>query len=247
MTAENLIFGINPIHQLLSNSPEKIIEIFVANDKNDKRVLELMASAQTNKISVQRIDIKKLDKMLDNQNHQGIMAKIIAPANYTEADLAQLFNSSKQPLFLILDGVQDPHNLGACLRTADAAGVTAVIVPKDNAVGITPVVRKVASGAADNVPVVKVSNLARALRDLQELGVWIVGTDSEGEQTLYDLDLTGAIGIVLGAEGEGMRQLTRKHCDYLVKLPMLGQVESLNVSVATGVCLYEAVRQRSCK
>ena len=244
MAAETVIFGINPLQHLLNNNPEKIIEIFISTDKNDTRIQGLMTVANMHKISVQRIDIKKLDKMLDNQNHQGVMAKIVAPVNFTESDLAALFNSTAKPLFLVLDGVQDPHNLGACLRTADAAGVTAVIVPKDNAVGITPIVRKVASGAADAIPLVKVSNLARALRELQELGVWIVGTDSEGEQTLYDLDLTGAIAIVLGAEGEGMRQLTRKHCDYLVKLPMLGQVESLNVSVATGICLYEVLRQR---
>lgn len=244
MQNDNLVFGINPIQQLLDNNPAKIIEIFISTEKNDKRMHDLMHSAKLNSISVQRIDPKKLDKMLNGQNHQGIMAKITPTVNLTETDLPALINSVAKPLFLILDGVQDPHNLGACLRTADAAGVTAVIVPKDNAVGITPVVRKVASGAADSIPLVMVSNLARAMKTLQELGVWIVGTDGNSEQLLYSVDLKGAIAIALGAEGEGLRQLTVKHCDYLVKLPMLGQVDSLNVSVATGVCLYEAVRQR---
>ena len=141
--------------------------------------------------------------------------------------------------------MQDPHNLGACLRTADAAGVTAVIIPRDNSVGITPVVRKVSSGAADTVPVVRVANLARTMRELQELGVWIVGTAAETEQLIYEIDLNGPLAIVLGAEGEGMRELTRKHCDFLAKLPMLGTVSSLNVSVACGICLFEALRQRA--
>lgn len=244
MQDDNLVFGINPVQQLLDHNPSKIIEIFVSTEKNDKRMQELMVAAKNNTISVQRIDPRKLDKILNGQNHQGVMAKIKATVTLTEDDLAQLFNSVAKPLFLILDGVQDPHNLGACLRTADAAGVTAVIVPKDNAVGITPVVRKVASGAADSVPLVRVSNLARAMQKLQELGVWIVGTDTAGEKTLYATDLTGPIALALGAEGEGLRVLTQKHCDFLVSLPMLGEVESLNVSVAAGICLFESVRQR---
>ncbi len=241
----DLIFGINPITQMLQSNPNKIKQIFISDSKDDRRVQGILNLAHNNDISVQRIDIKKLDRMAPGENHQGVLAKIIATALLSEADLPHLIKESVNPLFLILDGVQDPHNLGACLRTADAAGVTAVIVPKDNAVSITPVVRKIASGAADTVPLVAVTNLARVMREMQELGVWIVGTDSDCEQTIYQVDLKGSIAIVLGAEGEGMRQLTRKHCDFLVKLPMLGQVESLNVSVATGVCLYEAVRQRT--
>jgi 23S rRNA (guanosine2251-2'-O)-methyltransferase len=244
MQDDNLVFGINPIQQLLNNNPEKLIEIFISTNKDDRRTETLIASAKANTVSVQRIDPKKLDKWLEGQNHQGVVAKIVAPEPLNEADLPAMINNNPKALFLILDSVQDPHNLGACLRTADAAGVTAVIVPKDNSAGLTAVVRKVASGAADLVPLVRVSNLARTLKEIKDLGVWLVGTDSAGEQLLYDLDLTGPIGIVLGAEGEGMRDLTKKHCDYLVKLPMLGQVESLNVSVATGVCLYEVVRQR---
>lgn len=244
MNNDNLIYGINAIHQLISHNPAKILEIFVSNDRHDKRIDGVLALAQNNRIAVQRIDAKKLDKWLPGQNHQGLVAKIRASAALTESALPDLIKSSTKPLILILDGVQDPHNLGACLRTADAAGVTAVIVPKDNAVGITPVVRKVASGAADTIPLIQVSNLARTMRELQDLGVWIVGTDTDCEQSIYQIDLTGAIAIVMGAEGEGMRQLTKKHCDFLAFIPMHGQVESLNVSVATGVCLFEAVRQR---
>ncbi len=244
MSNDNLIYGVNPIQQLLDNNPDKILEISISNDKKDARVQKLLVQAQRQDIAIQRIDAKKLDKLFPGQTHQGIIAKIKPSALLTESAIPALLKSVTKPLFLILDGVQDPHNFGACLRTADAAGVTAVIIPKDNAVGITPVVRKVASGAADVIPIVQVSNLARAMRELQELGVWIVGTAGDAEQDLYAIDLSGSIAIVLGAEGSGMRALTSKHCDFLAKLPMLGTVESLNVSVATGVCLYEAVRQR---
>ena len=244
MANDNLIFGINPIQQLLNNNPEKIIELFISNTKDDKRVQIIIDNAKKNDISIQRVDIKKLDKWVDGQNHQGVVARITATQVLGEASIADFAKNTNNPLFLILDGVQDPHNLGACLRTADAAGVSAVIVPKDNAVGITPIVRKVASGAADTVPLIQVSNLARAMKELQNLGVWIVGTAGDSSQSIYEMDLKGAIAIVLGAEGSGMRQLTAKTCDFLVKIPMHGQVESLNVSVAAGVCLYEAVRQR---
>lgn len=244
MTNDNIIYGINPITQMLGTMPNKILEITISQDKNDPRMQKIIALAKEHSIAVHRIDPKKLAKMFATENHQGIIAKIKATSLLSENDLASLLKSTDNPLFLILDGVQDPHNFGACLRTADAAGVTAVIIPKDNAVGITPVVRKVASGAADTVPIVQVSNLARVMRDLQELGCWIVGTDGEGTQNIYDVDLKGSIAIVMGAEGEGMRQLTKKHCDFLAKIPMQGTVESLNVSVATGICLFEAQRQR---
>lgn len=245
MANDNLIYGINPIQQMLSNHPNKIIEIFIRIDKEDQRIQTILAAAKKEKISVQRVDNKKLDAWVVGENHQGVVAKITATIVHNDASLSELVKKTAKPVFLILDGVQDPHNFGACLRTADAANVTAVIVPKDNAVGITPVVRKVASGAADTIPVVQVTNLARAMRELKELGVWIIGTDAECDKTIYEMDLNGPIAIVLGAEGEGMRDLTRKTCDFLAKLPMLGQVESLNVSVATGVCLYEVVRQRT--
>lgn len=241
----NFIFGINPIQQMLEHNPAKILEIWVSSAKKDMRVQKLLNQAQDQNISIQKVDPKKLDKLMEDQNHQGVIAKVKPAQILTESALKDLVHQNKNPLFLILDGVQDPHNFGACLRTADAAGVTAVIIPRDNAVGITPVVRKVASGAADIVPIVQVSNLARAMRELQDLNVWIVGTAMDCDKTIYELDLSGAIAIVLGAEGSGMRQLTAKHCDFLANLPMLGSVESLNVSVATGICLYEAIRQRS--
>jgi len=245
MSNEHLIYGINTITQLLKSYPEKILELFISESKRDRRTDAILKQAQEHNISIQRIDNNKLDKWLDGVNHQGVAARTIAPKILTEADLPALCNSRNNPLFLVLDGVQDPHNLGACLRTADGAGVTAVIIPKDNAVNLTAVARKVASGAENNVPLVRVSNLARAIKELQQLGVWFVGTDSETEQVIYDLDLRGAIAMVMGAEGHGMRELTKKHCDYVVKLPMHGIVESLNVAVAAGICLYEAARQRS--
>lgn len=244
MSKNNLVFGINPIQQLLEHNPSKVIEIFINIDKNDKRMQSLVAMAQANNISIQKIDVKKLDKLCDAQNHQGIAAKIVATTYMSESELLNLVANTANPLLLILDGVQDPHNLGACLRAADGAGVVAVVTPRDNAAGITPIVRKVASGAAETVPLVQVTNLARFMQDLQKTGMWIVGTAGDSQQSIYDVDLSGSIAIVLGAEGVGMRQLTTKHCDFLTKLPMLGQVESLNVSVAAGVCLYEAVRQR---
>lgn len=166
---------------------------------------------------------------------------------YDENDIATLLEDKKDPLVLILDCVQDPHNLGACLRTADAAGVVAVIMPKDKSAPISETVVRVACGGAENVPLVRVTNLARAMGKLKELGVWLVGTADEATQTLYDLDLKGPIGIVMGAEGPGMRRLTGEHCDFLAKIPMAGKVECLNVSVATGVCLFECVRQRQGK
>jgi len=176
--------------------------------------------------------------------HQGVVAGVAPDRQWQEADIEALVAGSKQPLLLVLDGVTDPHNLGACLRTADATGVTAVIVPKDKSASLNPTARKVASGAAETTPFIQVTNLARCLRELQDLGVWLIGTAGESDATVYDADFTGPVALVMGAEGKGMRRLTREHCDLLVKIPMQGQVESLNVSVATGVCLFEALRQR---
>ena len=186
-----------------------------------------------------------LDARSPDIQHQGILAECRLAPSLNEHDLANLITSIKQPpLLLILDGVQDPHNLGACLRTADAAGVVAVVTPRDRSVGLTATVRKVACGAAELVPFVQVTNLARCLRDLAELGIYLIGTSDTAEQSLYSMDLRGPLGIVMGAEGDGMRRLTKETCDALVSIPMHGQVSSLNVSVASGVCLFEAVRQR---
>ena len=182
---------------------------------------------------------------MPDARHQGVVARCRAVTVWQEDDLDQLLDGlSVPPLLLVLDGVQDPHNLGACLRSADAAGVHAVIAPRDRAVGLTPVVRKVASGAAETVPFIQVTNLARTLRTLKDKGLWTVGADAEGDGDVFSADLRGPTVLVMGAEGQGMRRLTREHCDLLVRIPMQGTVESLNVSVATGICLFEAVRQR---
>ncbi len=186
-----------------------------------------------------------MDRLTDEANHQGVVAFCAKTHVYSEAELKQLLQElDKPPFLLVLDGVQDPHNLGACFRSADAAGVHAIIAPKDKSVGITPVVSKVACGAAETVPFVQVTNLARTLEDLKEMGIWIYGAAGEAEKTVYQTDLAGAVAIVLGAEGDGLRRLTRDTCDGLVKIPMLGSVSSLNVSVATGILLFEVVRQR---
>jgi 23S rRNA (guanosine2251-2'-O)-methyltransferase len=186
-----------------------------------------------------------LDRDAGHANHQGVLAQCRAAAERTEGELPGLLASLSGPaLLLVLDGIQDPHNLGACLRSADAAGAQAVILPKDNAAPITPVVRKVASGAAEVLPVFQVTNLARTLDELKDAGVWLIGAAGEAEQTLYDVDLRGPVALVLGAEGTGLRRLTREKCDHLARIPMAGTVESLNVSVATGIFLFEAVRQR---
>ena len=199
-------------------------------------------------IEPEKVDRKRLDRLSDSNNHQGIVIEIDMPTELSESDLkTAIENLTETALFLVLDNVQDPHNLGACLRTADATGVHGVIITKDNATGITPTVCKVASGAAETVPVYQVTNLARTLRGLKDQGLWIIGAAGETTQTLYKTDLTAPIALVIGTEGKGLRRLTKEQCDLLVSIPMCGQVDSLNLSVATGVFLYEAVRQRAHK
>jgi 23S rRNA (guanosine2251-2'-O)-methyltransferase len=189
--------------------------------------------------------MNQLDKLAKSRKHQGIIAEYNAPKTWGDNELFDLLSELNEPaLLLILDGVTDPHNLGACLRTAEAAGVQAVITTKDKAAGLTPVVRKVASGAAEIIPLIQVTNLARTLDTLKDAGIWIIGTSDHATENMYSQDLTGPIAFVMGAEGKGMRRLTEKQCDILANLPMAGEVSSLNISVATGVCLYEAVRQR---
>ena len=196
-------------------------------------------------IEPEKVDRKRLDRLADTNNHQGIVIEVEMPGELSESDLkAAVENLASPALFLVLDNVQDPHNLGACLRTADATGVHGVIITKDNATGITPTVCKVASGAAETVPVYQVTNLARTLRWLKGEGLWIMGADGETSQTVYTTDFTLPLALVVGTEGKGLRRLTKEQCDMLVAIPMMGQVESLNLSVATGVLLYEAVRQR---
>ncbi|MFT7460071.1 MAG: 23S rRNA (guanosine2251-2'-O)-methyltransferase [Planctomycetota bacterium] len=241
------IYGMHTARLALEQSPSYILEVSVQKDKKlNADLAKLIELANTAGIKVHEVSREFLDNQTDNALHQGILVKQKSGKRNKHADLDALLASNNGALLLlILDGVQDPHNLGACLRTANAAGVDAVLLSKDRSVAVNATVSKVASGGAENTSVITVSNIARTLRQLQEAGVWIVGTAADVEKSLYDVDLTVSTAIVMGSEGKGLRQNTREHCDHLVKLPMQGVVESLNVSVATGVCLYEALRQRT--
>lgn len=242
---KNFVAGLHAVKALLSNHPERIIRLCVQADKRDKKLDEVLAIARKQSISLEQMPKAALDKLSNEANHQGVVAFCKKAPLYSESDLKSLLESLDEPPFvLVLDGVTDPHNLGACLRSADAAGVHAVIIAKDRAVGMTPVVSKVASGAAETMPLIQVTNLVRALELLKEMGVWLYGAAGEAEQSLYQAKLQGGIAIVMGAEGDGLRRLTRETCDVLLKIPMSGYVSSLNVSVATGVFLFEAKRQR---
>lgn len=238
------VFGIHAVASLLDRQPDRVEAMYVQRGRNDARMEALLERADKLNINYQVIEREKLDEMVEGR-HQGVVVKSRGSQIFREGDLDRLLEKLDHPaLLLILDGVTDPHNLGACLRTADAAGVDAVIVPKDNAAGLNATARKVACGAAEVMPLVQVTNLARTMRNLQQAGIWITGTAGEAEQSIYAMDLSGPMALVMGAEGKGMRRLTREHCDHLAKLPMGGSVSSLNVSVATGICLFEAVRQR---
>ncbi len=239
-----IIFGFHSVEALIRNEPASILQLLVEKNRKDKRMTQLVEHAQAQGIAIDYLKKSDLEKQAGSKKTQGIAARCKPASKQPDVSLDSLLQ--KPDVFLlILDGVTDPHNLGACLRTADAAGVDAVIVPKDRAAGLTPTARKVACGAAESINFFAVTNLARTLKQLSDNEVWIVGTAGETDTSLYDLKLQGKLAIIMGAEEKGMRRLTREHCDQLVKLPMAGQVESLNVSVATGVCLFEAVRQRS--
>lgn len=245
MSEKNYIFGLHAVESLLIKQPERILQLSILKERHDQKMQALIDLAKQHKIKIELLSRHGLDQLVRDENHQGIVALCKKPKSLTEADLMALLDQITEPAFLlVLDGVQDPHNLGACLRSADAAGVHAVIAPKDKSVGITPTVAKVASGAAESVPFVQVTNLARTLAALKERNIWIYGAAGEAEQTLFSTKLSGSIALVLGAEGAGLRRLTRDHCDVLLKIPMRGAVSSLNVSVATGVFLFEALRQR---
>lgn len=239
------IFGVHAVSSLLDAAPERIIRLYVLDGRDDQKLQALLRKAQGLDVAVARKDRKALDQLTDGAVHQGVVAECKEAPQLREDDLEALLQKNPAPFLLILDGITDPHNLGACLRTADAAGVHAVIAPKDRSAALNPTVRKVACGAAERVPFISVTNLARTLRLLKENNVWVIGTAGEASDSLYQVKLTGPLALVMGAEGEGMRRLTREHCDQLVNIPMFGSVSSLNVSVATGVCLFEAVRQRS--
>lgn len=247
MSAETLI-GINPVAAALEHDPVNIVEMWIEEGSHNPRLQTLIDEARRQGIKPQIRTREAMNRASAGERHQGVIARYRAPPARNEGDLPALIEQSGQDaLFLVLDGVTDPHNFGACLRSAEAAGVTAVIVPKDRAVGLTPTVRRAAAGAADRVPLIVVTNLARALKILKEQGVWLIGLVGEPDQSLYALDLTGPLALVLGSEGEGLRRLTKESCDFLARIPMRGHVESLNVSVATGVGLFEVLRQRSGK
>lgn len=243
MAETRVIYGFHAVTSRLRQSPDSVKELYLDIAREDRRAQEFVKTAEGRGARVMRVDEKRLDGMTHNARHQGVAARIevVLLPSHIEDVLDAL---SEPALLLILDGVTDPHNLGACLRVADAMGVHAVIAPKDRAVGITAAVSKVASGAAETVPYIAVTNLARAMRELKERSVWIVGADERADEDLYGARLEGPLAWALGAEGEGMRRLTREHCDGLVRIPMLGSVESLNVSVTAGICLAETRRQR---
>ncbi len=247
MSELEYVYGYHAIKALLTTQPENVQELLLQTGREDEKLSEISALAKKENKRISRVNRKDLEKLVGaNLSHQGVVAKCHAFKGFDESALPSfLSDETGSTLLLILDGVQDPHNLGACLRSANAFGVNVVIAPKDRAVGITPVVRKVACGAASVTPFIAVTNLARTLRWLQEQGVWLVGTEAQAESNLAEIDLTGNIAIVMGSEGQGMRRLTRKHCDFLANIPMCGSVASLNVSVATAICLYEVSRQRS--
>jgi 23S rRNA (guanosine2251-2'-O)-methyltransferase len=238
------IYGVHAVEALLRHHPKRVKQLWLAEGRGEPRVQALVALAEQARVSIGQCERREMDAWVEGV-HQGVVADVTPSQVWGEAMLEELLDRAEgPPLLLVLDGVTDPHNLGACLRTADAAGALAVIVPKDKSATLNATVRKVACGAAEVIPLVAVTNLARSLEKLQQRGLWLVGTAGEAEQELYQHDLTGPTVLVMGAEGKGMRRLTREHCDYLVKLPMAGSVSSLNVSVAAGVCLFEAVRQR---
>lgn len=238
--SQQLIYGIHAVQQAIACAHSGTL--YLQAGRHDARVQAILKQAPK-QITVCKVSKAELDQMVSGR-HQGVVLLLQPQLTHTQDLDTVVTQAGDRALVLVLDGVQDPHNLGACLRSSDAAGVCAVVVPKDNACSITPVVRKVACGAAENLPVFRVANIARTLEQLQRLGCWVIGLTGEATQGLYDLDLTGSIVMVMGAEGAGMRRLTKEKCDFLANLPMLGCVESLNVSVATGVALYEAVRQR---
>lgn len=248
MSEDSIVFGLHAVRTLLRQRPECAALLVLQKGRDDARAAELMHLAQSADVRTEWRESRELDRLAGSDRHQGACLQVRAAGALGEGALDELLDrASTPPLLLVLDGVQDPHNLGACLRTADAAGVSAVIIPRDRAAGLSSTVRKVASGAAETMPLIQVVNLARTLRWLKEREIWIVGTGDQADKSVFETSLTGPLAVILGAEGAGLRRLTRESCDALVSIPMLGVVESLNVSVATGVVLFEAVRQRQTK
>ena len=242
------LYGNHALTAVLEREPQRILEIYIAKGRDDERLHTLINLARKNGLGIQFCNKKILDDKAQGESHQGVVARAQPAKTLSENDLDEIIthaqNMGKAPFLLVLDGVTDPHNLGAVLRSADAAGVDAVIVTKDKSASLNATVRKVACGAADVIPLIQVTNLSRTLAELQEKAIWVVGTAGEATQSVFDCKMDGPIALVMGAEGKGMRRLTRERCDELIKLPMHGTVSSLNVSVATGICLYEILRQR---
>jgi len=238
------IYGLHAVRVMLERHPERVSSVRLAEKRDDPRIRQIDELARRHNRPIQRVDQHALKQQLGDVAHQGVAADITPMPPWTEDDLIDALQTATHPIILVLDGVQDPHNLGACLRTADACGALAVVVPRDRAAQVNPTVRKVAVGAAETTPVVAVTNLVRTLKVLKEAGLWVVGADADGAKLAHEVDLTGGIVLALGAEGTGLRHLTQQTCDWIVRLPQLGAVESLNVSVAAGMLLYETVRQR---
>ncbi|HEY6093620.1 MAG TPA: 23S rRNA (guanosine(2251)-2'-O)-methyltransferase RlmB [Gallionellaceae bacterium] len=244
MAETRIIHGFHAVTGRIRQNADGVLEVYVDTQRRDPRARELLKLAESQGVRIVPVDSKRLDGMTGNTRHQGVAARVAATQRVQHLD--DVLDTLQEPaLLLVLDGVQDPHNLGACLRSADAFGVHAVIAPKDRAVGLNATVEKVACGAADTVPYITVTNISRTLRELQERDIWVVGADGEADTNLHQFQHTGAMAWVLGAEGEGLRRLTKETCDQLVRIPMLGSVESLNVSVSTGICLFESRRQRA--
>jgi 23S rRNA (guanosine2251-2'-O)-methyltransferase len=239
-----IVCGINVLNQLIATAPERFIELHLLEDLGRERQSRLRLDPETLGVPVHYCDAETLLRLTGTENHQGVAAQVKPSKLLDDNEALDLLAEIASPLILILDSVQDPRNFGACLRTAESAGVDMVVVPRSRSVEMTPTVSKVASGAAETQKIAGVTNLARFMRELQQLGIRMVGTDGEGEGSIFAQDMTGPLALVMGAEGSGMRRLTREHCDFTVNLPMLGTVESLNLSVATGICLYEILRQR---
>lgn len=247
MSSPKVLFGFHAVAVRLKTAPASIVEVYVDPTRRDARMRQFVDRCKEAGVRLIEADSLRIAKLAGSHGHQGVAARVqaLAPARSLDDLLDQVEQGDNPPpLLLVLDGVTDPHNLGACLRVADGAGANAVIAPKDHAAGINATVAKVASGAAETVPYFMVTNLARTLKELKERNIWVIGTSDDADQSIYDVDLKGPVALVLGAEGPGMRQLTRKTCDELVRIPMQGAVESLNVSVASAVCLFEAMRQR---
>jgi 23S rRNA (guanosine2251-2'-O)-methyltransferase len=242
--SQQWIGGINAVAAAITDERSRVREIWIEARARNPRLAAIAEQARQAGIATRQVAPDALARAVPGLKHQGVVAQLTPQVNLGEGDLDELLGQLDNPLLLVLDGVQDPHNLGACLRSAEAAGAAAVIVPRDRAVGITPVVRKAAAGAAERVPLIRVTNLARTLKTLKDAGVWIVGLAGEAEQSLYQIDMRGPTAIAMGGEGDGLRRLSREYCDYLAKIPMQGSAESLNVSVAAGVALFEALRQR---